>query len=136
MKSEANAIKVWVVENDLSLADAYSYIIAQGGYSVLTFANNLEALERLSEAPAPDILLLDLYTPKLNGLQLLEQAGSKLAAANTAVIVLSNYENHAVIDRAYDLGAMTYMIKAWVAPNDLLRTVTSAAMSLQPQRKR
>lgn len=127
MKTDEAKVQVWVIENDIALADAYSYIIAQGGYDVSVFASHQEAMKHLAITEVPDVLLLDVYAPDMSGLAFLESASPKLVASDTAIIVLSNSEDPAVIDYTYELGATAYMIKAWVSPNDLLRTIDGAA---------
>ena len=70
----------------------------------------------------PDIILLDLRMPVLDGVGFLTQYNTK-AHPGTAVVVFSNYDSHADIDKAYELGVDRYILKARAAPKDLLALV-------------
>lgn len=123
------ATTVLVVEDDEALNDAYAIILESSGYHVLRAHNGQEALTVIAGQPkSPDVILLDLRMPVLDGVGFLE----KFVPANhpdSTIIVFSNYDTHADIDKAYSLGAHKYVLKARTAPKELLKLVQSVVKS-------
>lgn len=122
MISHAPTATVLVVEDDQPLNDAYKLILEGAGHTVHTAGNGEEAL-RVVETIEPDIILLDLRMPVLDGIGFLEEYEPK-DHPDTAIVVFSNYDAHADIDKAYELGIDRYVLKARASPKDLLTLVT------------
>jgi CheY-like chemotaxis protein len=61
---------ILVVEDDADVRDAYVDVLADAGYQVETAANGLRALERLRRGDLPQLVLLDLMMPVMDGTQL------------------------------------------------------------------
>lgn len=112
---------ILVVEDDQPLNEAYKLILQQAGYDVLTALNGQEALNVAAEIE-PDIILLDLRMPVLDGVGFLTEYKPS-THPDTAIVVFSNYDSHADIDKAYELGIDRYVLKARAAPKDLLALV-------------
>lgn len=112
---------ILVVEDDQPLNEAYKIILQKAGYNVITALNGQEALDAAAETE-PDIILLDLRMPVLDGVGFLTEY-VPTNHPNTAIVVFSNYDSHADIDRAYELGIDRYILKARAAPKDLLALV-------------
>lgn len=112
---------ILVVEDDQPLNDAYKIILQQAGYDVIAALNGQEALDAAAKTE-PDIILLDLRMPVLDGVGFLTEYVPK-NHPNTAIVVFSNYDSHADIDKAYELGIDRYVLKARAAPKDLLALV-------------
>ena len=121
MASDLKTPTVLIVEDDQPLNDAYKIILEQAGYKVHTALNGQEALNAVQEIE-PDVILLDLRMPILDGIGFLTQYNPK-KHPNTAIVVFSNYDSHADIDKAYELGIDRYVLKARAAPKDLLTLV-------------
>ena len=86
-------------------------------------ADGHEALDRVREL-APDVLLLDISMPGLDGLEVLERVDA--AAPLTAVVVLSGFAAARMADRTLALGAHSYLEKS-ASMSDIARTVRAAA---------
>lgn len=115
--------RVFIVEDDQALNEAYQMILRNSEYDVYSAANGQEALETLKELDRePDIILLDLRMPVLDGIGFLKQY-KPVEHPETAVVVFTNYEMHKDIDEAYALGVERYVLKARTSPNDLLHIV-------------
>lgn len=112
---------ILVVEDDQPLNEAYKIILQKAGYNVITALNGQEALDAAAETE-PDIILLDLLMPVLDGVGFLTEY-VPTNHPNTAIVVFSNYDSHADIDKAYELGIDRYILKARAAPKDLLALV-------------
>lgn len=121
MSNEVIKSKILVVEDDQPLNDAYKIILEQAGHDVITALNGEEAL-KVVQSSNPDIILLDLRMPVLDGIGFLTQYSPK-NHPETAVVVFSNYDSHSDIDKAYELGVERYVLKARAAPRDLLALV-------------
>ncbi len=116
---------VLIVEDENDLNEAYRMILTQAGYSVVTSFDGKEALEALTQHD-PEIILLDLRMPRMDGIEFLRHADLKNKHPKTRVIVFSNYDMQKEIDEAYQLGADRYILKAWASPKELLQIVEDA----------
>jgi CheY-like chemotaxis protein len=114
---------VLIVEDEQALNQAYQTILRKHGYDVAAASDGEEALAAV-EQHAPDVILLDMKMPKMNGLEFLRQLAAK--PVKPAIIIFSNYDIQAEIDEAFRLGARHYMLKAWAAPQELVRVVEAA----------
>lgn len=121
MASHAPTASVLIVEDDQPLNDAYKIILEQAGHEVYTASNGEEAL-RILKGIEPDIILLDLRMPVLDGIGFLEEYIPTNHPA-TSIVVFSNYDAHADIDKAYELGVDRYVLKARASAKDLLTLV-------------
>lgn len=120
MKTKAHTILI--VEDEKALNEAYQIILQRAGYNVLTAFDGKEALALTSQQD-PDLILLDLRMPHMDGLQFLRDYDLKKRHPNVKVIIFSNYDMQAEIDDAYALGADRYILKAWASPKELLALV-------------
>jgi CheY-like chemotaxis protein len=114
--------RILIVEDELLLSDAYNMILAKQGYEVRQVNDGQEALQLLVDF-TPDLVLLDLRMPRMDGIEFLTKAKLKTRFPNTKVVIFSNYDEQSEIDRAYKLGAHRYILKAWAAPKELVRFV-------------
>jgi CheY-like chemotaxis protein len=115
--------KVLIVEDEQALSAAYKTILEAHGMTALTATNGEEALEVISKE-TPDLILLDMMMPKMNGLEFLRHLNGVFPADK--VIVFSNQDNQSDIDEAFRLGANRYLLKSWAAPQDLVKVVKDA----------
>lgn len=113
---------ILVVEDDITLNDAYKMILSSGGYSVQTAFNGEEALEA-AKTQEPDIIFLDLRMPMMDGIDFLKKYQPKTAHPHVKIIVFSNYDMQREVDEAYQLGAERYVLKAWASPKELIKIV-------------
>ena len=108
--------RLLLVEDDPAIADVYAFPLRLAGYEVEIAPDGEAALESLQANP-PDMMLLDIRLPKLDGLQVLERL--RAGGSNLPVVVLSNHMDGETIRRAYALGALEYLIKSQVTPTAL-----------------
>ena len=110
--------KILIVEDDRALNDAYRMILEKEGHSVNTVFNGEEALAKVDELK-PEIILLDILMPKMNGLEFLQEYDVLNTHKSTQVIILSNLDMDKEVKQAMDLGASRYIVKARLSPNEL-----------------
>lgn len=115
--------KILVVEDEQALSAAYKMILERAGYDVTLAYDGNEALD-VVETLEPNIILLDLKMPRMDGIAFLEAYQPQLLKNKPKIIVFSNFDLQDEIDRAFTLGADKYVLKAWAAPKDLLKIVT------------
>jgi len=115
--------KILIVEDEAVLNDAYEIILKRQGHKVSQTYNGKEALEAIKKE-TPELILLDLRMPLMNGVELLEALEPKKNYPGTKIIVFSNYDVQKDIDQAFELGASRYMLKAWASPKELVRLVS------------
>lgn len=121
--TETNHTKsILVVEDEPDLAEIYRVLLAQSGYQVTVVHNGKDALASTA-ANSPDLILLDLRMPVMDGVEFLEKYNLKEKHPDVKVVVFSNYDLQDEIDSAYRLGADRYVLKAWASPRELLQIV-------------
>ena len=100
-------MKILVVDDDLALADVVSFILRRAGFDVILAHDGLAALERW-QCEAPDIILLDLNLPKLDGLKVCQRIRTQ---ADTPILILSVRADEDDVVQGLKLGADDYIVK-------------------------
>jgi PleD family two-component response regulator len=107
--------KVLIVEDDGFLEEIYRVKLHMAGYCVVTVSNGPDALH-IIPAERPDVIILDILLPLLNGLEVLKMLKSDVHTKHIPVIVLSNLQEENIITESYEYGAVDYIIKANCTP--------------------
>jgi DNA-binding response OmpR family regulator len=108
-------MKALVVDDDLALADVVSFTLRRAGFEVITAHDGQAALDRW-QAENPDIIILDLNMPKLDGLQVCQRVR---AQDDTPIIILSVRGDEDDIVRGLQIGADDYIVKPF-SPRQLV----------------
>ena len=111
-------MKALVVDDDFALADVISFALRRSGYEIVLAHDGITALERW-ENDQPDIIILDLNLPKLDGFGVCQRIRAK---AKTPIIVLSVRNSEDDIVEGLQLGADDYMTKPF-SPRQMLARV-------------
>ena len=117
--------RVLLAEDDRFLRKAAETTLKRQGYAVLATADGEEAL-RVARTDAPDLILLDLIMPKLNGFDVLRALKGDAATADIPVIILSNLGQDKDVQQAMEAGAAAYFVKADLSLQALVRHVEDA----------
>jgi CheY-like chemotaxis protein len=96
---------VLVVDDEALIAMALEAALEDAGYRVATAANGRQGLERLAEAPRPEIVLLDMMMPVMNGPAMLAAMAADPELRGIPVIVLSSLPEEAIRARAGGVAA-------------------------------
>ncbi|OHA68324.1 MAG: hypothetical protein A3A27_02675 [Candidatus Wildermuthbacteria bacterium RIFCSPLOWO2_01_FULL_47_18] len=115
---------ILVVEDESALQKAMSDVLTQEGFEVVSALDG-EAGLRLAQEKKPNLILLDLILPKMNGFEVLEALKKDATTRSIPVIVLTNLEDMKNIQKAVDLGATTYLVKANYSLEEVLEKVKS-----------
>ena len=105
---------VLVVDDEPLIAMALEAALEDAGYAVVTAANGRQGLERLAEAPRPDLVLLDMMMPVMNGPAMLAAMAADPALAGIPVVVLSSLPEEAIRARVGE-GVAAILLKPCTA---------------------
>lgn len=116
------AYHIYLVDDDKFLLDLYAVKFRNAGHEVNVFGGGEELLEALRKAgaPHPDAILLDIIMPGVNGFEALEAIRKEQLAKGAKIIILSNQGQNADIEKAKQLSADGYIIKASAIPSEVL----------------
>ena len=113
---------VLIVEDDVFLAEIYQKKFEMEGFKV-SMANNGENGLTDIKKKKPDIVLLDILLPKLDGFAVLEAAKEDPATKNIPIILLTNLGQKDDVQRGLDEGAVDYLIKTHFKPSEVVDKV-------------
>lgn len=114
--------KILMVEDDVSLAEMYQKKFTNDGYEVVLAYDGQEGLKKSAEVK-PDLVLLDIMLPKLDGLALFKKMRGNPATFNTPVILLTNFGQEDLVFECFKLGAVDYLVKSDVTPQQVVKKV-------------
>ena len=115
--------RVLVVEDDKFLRRACEASLRQRGFEVIAATEGDEGLRMARAAPLPDVVLLDLLMPKLPGIEVLRALKADEATRAIPVVILSNSSRDDDKQRAAQLGAAGYYVKANLSLKELAAEV-------------
>lgn len=126
------AYRIYLVDDDRFLLDLYAVKFRDAGHEITVFGSGddlLSALRKGASAP-PDVVLLDLIMPGIGGFETLETIRKENLAKGAKIIILSNQGQDSDIEKAKQLSADGYIIKASAIPSEVLaetlRTIEAA----------
>ena len=115
--------KILIIDDDAFLLDMYALKFNQKGFDVSTASGTLQALDKLKEGLTPEIIVVDLVMPTMDGFEFLEKMKADGLGKDALVIILSNLGQQEDIDRGLALGASGYIIKASATPSEVVEKV-------------
>lgn len=118
----ADKAKVLVVEDEEILLTALKEELVTGGYEVEGASDGEEGLDKVKSFQ-PNLVLLDLVMPKMDGMEMLQRLKSDNQTRDIPVVILTNLSDYERISEALSLGAMDYLVKANYKLEDLLEKV-------------
>lgn len=116
--------KVLIVEDDKFLRELISQKLSKEGYNPIPAVDGEEGVKKAKEEK-PDIILLDLILPGVDGFEVLTKIKEDPATSSIPVIILSNLGAKEDIERGMKLGAADYMIKAHFTPSEIIEKIKS-----------
>jgi CheY-like chemotaxis protein len=119
---EQQSKNILLVEDDRFLRKAAEATLRRHGFTVRTAADGEEALQRVRDE-IPDLVLLDLIMPKLQGFEVLRILKQDPTTKQIPVVVLSNLGQESDVQQALQGGAVAYFIKANLSLQELVTQV-------------
>lgn len=116
------AINVLLVEDDENVSKVYRLLLESKGYCVRIASDGTVGLDE-GRRQRPDLVLLDVMMPRMNGILFLQELRAEPGLESVPVVILSNFKEPRLVERALALGALEYMVKAQTRPEALLSAI-------------
>lgn len=116
MHQPTEAQKILVVDDDPFILMSLEFLMKKNGYHVLVARNGTEAMQIVKDF-IPDIVLLDIMMPDVNGYEICKYIKATKKLAHSKVVFLSAKSSEADIQKGYDLGASLYISKPFSTRN-------------------
>lgn len=113
---------ILLVEDDEYLVDIYNTKLTQAGFKVEVADNGKTAMSLLQKA-LPDLVLLDIVMPEMNGWEFLRIAQKDKKLKNLKIIILSNLGQREEVAKGLGMGVVKYLIKAQFTPAEVVAKV-------------
>jgi DNA-binding response OmpR family regulator len=114
--------KILLVEDSKTIQQMYRNKFTFEQFQVLTADNGMEAIKILSQEK-PDIILLDLMMPVMDGYKVLQVVKTDPKLSNIPVLVFSAKGQPEEVEKALNLGASGYIVKATTKPNEVVEQI-------------
>jgi len=120
MKEEKG--NILFVEDDPFLVDIYSTALRKEGFNVEIAKNGNECLSKLQKEK-PDLLLLDIVLPQMNGWEVLRKIKEDEQLKDLKIIILSNLGEKEEVEKGFALGVKMYLIKSHYTPKQVVEKI-------------
>lgn len=117
--------QILVIEDNAVAASLYRSVLSAAGYHVDVASDGESGLAAIHKSH-PDLVLLDLMLPKMEGIEVLRQIRSDPALKSMPVMITSNAYTSARMDELRAAGATLILTKAKITPKEIARVVTTA----------
>lgn len=114
--------RVLLVEDDVFLAGIYQKKFEMDGYKITVADNGESALVEVKKKK-PDIVLLDILLPKLDGFAVLDRLKADPETKDIPIILLTNLGQKDDVQKGLEAGAVDYLIKAHFKPSEVVQKV-------------
>jgi CheY-like chemotaxis protein len=123
--------KILLIEDDLPTIELYKTALKAADFDIKTANTASQALARLKEIrerkkEKPDLILLDLILPDMNGKSILKEVKERSETKDILVFILSNYSDPKLYEKLLREGADKFLVKINITPKELVKTVEEA----------
>lgn len=116
--------KILLIEDDSLIVKIYSTRLKADGFEVISADNGEDGIT-LAEREKPDFVLLDVMMPKMDGFKVLETLRAQDDLKNKPIIVYSNLAQESEMQKALQMGATEFIVKANISPTELVSKIKS-----------
>ena len=116
-------VTVLVVEDNALILGFVNKTVSDAGFKVTSVTNAEDALKSIQEHK-PDIILLDIILPGMDGLEFLKTVRKDGELKNIPVVIISNLSGRDDVDKGMLMGANSYLIKSNILPEDVIKKIT------------
>ena len=113
------------VEDESALQKTFGDLLEAKGYRLISALDGEIGLAR-AKKEKPDLILLDIVLPKVNGLEVLSKLKDDPETKAIPIIILTNLESISNVGKALELGATTYLVKAQYSLDEVLEKIEKA----------
>ncbi len=114
--------KILIVEDDAYLADVYGTKFEKEGFEV-KIAEDGETGIQMTFDWSPDIVLLDIMLPKMDGLDVLRELKASKDTKNIPIVMWTNKSDSVEAKHAKEMGAVDYLVKVYNMPSEVVNKV-------------
>lgn len=114
--------KILVIEDDKFLRELITQKLSREGYDVIGAVDGEEGVVK-AKKDQPDLVLLDLILPGIDGFEVLSQIKKDTETSEIPVVILSNLGQKEDVDRGKSLGAVDFLIKAHFTPSEIIEKI-------------
>ncbi len=122
-KKQASEKKILLVEDDPFIGDIFETKLDASGFDVLKADNGRIAIDKLKEGFVPNLILLDLRMPELDGFGFLEEVNKNEEWKKFPIVVLTNFSGEDDIERCKEMGAKDYLVKSFFTPAEVMEKI-------------
>lgn len=122
MNTNTNKNTILIVEDEIDLRDALVTAFTYEGFSTLVAGDGEEGLS-VAEAEAPNLILLDISMPKMDGLTMLKKLRETAWGKDTKVIVMTVLDDLSKVAEVMDAGGDEYVVKTQVTLAEIVQKV-------------
>lgn len=115
-------MKVLLVDDDQALRKLYTIELSGRQYTVAEAVDGQDGVDK-AKSEKPDLILMDIMMPKLDGIAALSKMKSDAAIKSIPVIMLTNFGQESLVQQAFALGAADYLLKYKVTPAEMAEKV-------------
>jgi len=116
------SVKVLLIEDDVRVRELYELVLKMDEYQVITAETGEDGIEK-AKSEQPDLIFLDIRLPGMNGLEVLEILRQDEQTSAIPVVILSNLDDEKTVSKGVSLGALEYVVKSRITPQDLSKRV-------------
>jgi DNA-binding response OmpR family regulator len=120
--NNVSQIKILLIEDDPFLSSMYTTKFESDNF-IVTAAEDGDKGLAMAEAENPNIILLDIMLPKMDGFEVLKKIKSNPRISQIPVILLTNLNQKEEIEKGMNLGAADYLIKAHFLPSEVVEKI-------------
>jgi len=113
------------IEDESALQKTFDDLLRQEGYEMISALDGEIGL-RLAKLKKPDLILLDLILPKMHGFEVLKMLKENKETRDIPIIILTNLEGIGDVEKAINLGATTYLVKAHYSLEEVVEKIRKA----------
>lgn len=118
MYMASNKLKILIADDDPMISVMYKTKLESEDYEIVTAANGVEAKEK-AEDEKPDLILLDVIMPQIDGFAVLEGLKDSAKTKKIPVVLLTNLGTDEDREKGLKLGAEDYLVKANLTPEQV-----------------
>jgi len=116
--------KILIIEDERILGEMYKDTFSHAGFEIVLADSAEEAIE-ITPKVKPDMILLDILLPRINGIGFLGWLKEQSELSSIPVIAFSNYDDPLTKKEAFELGVKDYLIKTNYTPQEIIEKVNS-----------
>ncbi|MCR4329510.1 MAG: response regulator [Candidatus Roizmanbacteria bacterium] len=119
-------MNVLIVEDDVSLTSVYKSMFRDKMFNLRFAINGIDGLEKIEEE-TPDVVLLDILMPKMNGIAMLKKIRKDKILKDLPVIITTNLDSRNTEEEVRKLGISSFFVKASTSSHDIVDAVKKFA---------